>query len=118
MARFQRQVNDSFASDRFDDDTEMYQLFARFDPIRGAAFFKALQDRVDTLYRTKGATDGLTPSQVRAKPSTTSSANDAGPRALRKPRPDAAPTPTPTPPSMSLAMWCRSNCWSSATNKR
>jgi hypothetical protein len=64
LTRFQRQLKDSFASFAPDDDTQMYKLFCRIDPIRGAEMHAAVKARVDVLYQTKGATDGLDYGQV------------------------------------------------------
>lgn len=64
MTRFERQLKASFASFKADDDTQMYRLFCEIDPVRGAEMFQAVQRRVDAMYQTKGATDGLSRNQV------------------------------------------------------
>jgi hypothetical protein len=64
MSRFERQLKNSFASFKADNDTQMYRLFCEIDPVRGAEMFQAVQRRVDEMYQTKGATDGLSRNQV------------------------------------------------------
>ena len=67
MPRLERQRRDSRAHCTTDPDSGMYRLFAELDPERGTAITQAIQARMDRLYQTAGATDGLTPQQVRAQ---------------------------------------------------
>jgi hypothetical protein len=67
MSRLERQLKDTFASCKPDELTGMYSLFAKFDPIRGGEIAAALQQRVDALYQTAGATTNLSYGQVVAK---------------------------------------------------
>ncbi len=67
MPRLERQRRDSRAHCTPDPDTGMYRLVCDIDPERGTAIAQAIQARIDRLYQTAGATDGLTPQQVRAQ---------------------------------------------------
>jgi hypothetical protein len=65
-ARLQRQIKESFGSLTQDDDTEMYRLFVRLDPIRGERVFTAVRQRVEQLQQS-GAAEGMRRGQVIAQ---------------------------------------------------